>query len=138
MVMAPNGTDWLFFSAGTSYHSGHYAIGVARCAGPLGGCHDVSTRPFIASDAQGAGPGEETIFEASDHSAWVLYNPWYAGNLKALLRPVEAARIGWGAKGPYLAQAGRFPLPSSPRSATGDRPSGRDEPATALLRVRSK
>ena len=109
---APDGSDWLFFSGGGGYYSPHYAIGAAPCAGPLGGCHDTAEAPLIASNAQGSGPGEETVFVAGDDSTWVLYNPWHAGEPSAPLRPVEAARIGWGADGPYVAEAGHFPNPS--------------------------
>jgi hypothetical protein len=110
MVKSPDGTDWLFFSAGIGYFSSDYAMGAAECNGPLGGCHSVISKPLIASNAQGAGPGEETVFEASDSSMWILYNPWFAASPFAPLRPAEAARIGWGADGPYIAEAGTFPL----------------------------
>ncbi len=112
MLRSPDGTEWLVFSAGEGFYSANYAMGMARCDGPLGGCHSISNTPLISSNQQGAGPGEETVFVGDDHSAWILYSPWHAGDLNALLRPVEAARIGWNAKGPYIAQAGRFPPPS--------------------------
>ena len=111
MVRAPDGTAWLFYSAGTGFYSPRYAMGVARCAGPLGGCHDVASGPFLASNAQGAGPGEETVFVAADHSTWILYSPWHTGDVSRPARPVEAVRIGWRSRGPYVAEAGRFPSP---------------------------
>lgn len=111
MVRSPDGTDWLVFSAGDGFFSADYAMGIARCDGPLGGCHDISDGPIISSNLQGDGPGEETVFVASDHSTWILYSPWHSGNPYALFRPVEAARIGWSATGPYIAEAGRFPSP---------------------------
>jgi len=111
MTKAPDGSDWLFFSGGSGYYLARYAIGDAKCDGPLGGCHSVSANPLISSNYQGTGPGEETIFVAADHSTWVLYNPWHSGELSALLRPAEAARIGWSSSGPYVAEAGRFPAP---------------------------
>jgi arabinan endo-1,5-alpha-L-arabinosidase len=111
MVRSPTGQDWLFFSAGTGFQYARYAMGVAKCSGPLGPCTTFGSTPFISSNAQGQGPGEETVFVASDGSTWLLYSPWYAGILSALLRPVEAARVGWSASGPYVAEAGAFPSP---------------------------
>jgi len=111
MVKSPYGTDWLFFSAGTGFATSGYAIGAAKCQGPLGPCRDVSTTPLISSNLQGPGPGEETVFVAPDGGTWVLYSPWHAAVLSALFRPVEAARIGWDGSGPYVAEAGKFPVP---------------------------
>ena len=119
MTKAPNGTDWLFFSGGGTFSSLTYAIGAASCAGPLGGCTDVLGAPLISSNSQGTGPGEETIFAGAEHSTWVLYNPWHTGIPGALLRPAEAALIGWNAEGPYVAQAGRFPSPPCSQCNSG-------------------
>lgn len=111
MVRAPDGSDWLFFSGGTGFYSSRYAMGAVECKGPLGGCHGERKGPLVSSNAQGAGPGEETIFVANDGSVWVLYSPWHTGDIAALLRPVEAVRIGWDSDGPYVAEAGQFPSP---------------------------
>jgi hypothetical protein len=131
MTKAPDGTDWLFFSGGGTYSSPNYAIGAASCAGPVGGCNDTLPAPLISSNAQGSGPGEETIFVGADHSTWVLYNPWHSGGPGALLRPAEAAHIGWSPAGPYVAQAGRFPRPPCDRCGTsGSTTAGRGKPST--------
>jgi hypothetical protein len=113
MALPPSGsTVWMFFSAGTGFFSDHYAVGAARCAGPLGPCTDPLPGPLIASNAQGSGPGEETYFVGPDGSDWLLYSPLHTGEVQELVRPIEAARIGWNAAGPYVAQAGRFPNPT--------------------------
>jgi len=112
LVSAPNGSDWLFFSAGRGFWSPDYGVGAVECEGPLGGCFETRTSPLVASNSQGPGPGEETVFDGPHGSTWILYNPWFAGGV-APLRPVEAVRIGWNAIGPYVADAGRFPLPRS-------------------------
>lgn len=111
IVSSPDGSTWLFFSAGTGFTTSRYAIGTAKCQGPLGPCSEVSSAALIATNSQGSGPGEETLFVAPDGSTWVLYSPWHATILTALYRPVEAARIGWDSSGPYVAEAGRFPAP---------------------------
>jgi hypothetical protein len=111
MALSPTSTVWFFFSAGTGFFSPHYAMGAAKCAGPLGPCKDVLKHPLIASNEQGSGPGEETYFVAPDGSDWLLYSPVHTGFLPELFRPVTATRIGWGKKGPYVAEAGSFPPP---------------------------
>ena len=111
MVRSPYGGEWLFYSAGQGFFTGKYAIGVAKCSGPLGLCHDLSSEPLVQTNAQGEGPGEETVFVAPDRSYWLLYNPWHTGILDALMRPAEGVRIGWTPQGPYVAQAGVFPDP---------------------------
>ena len=49
---------------------------------------------------------------APDHSTWLLYNPWHDDEAWHWFRPVEAARIGWDSRGPYVAEAGSFPAPA--------------------------
>jgi hypothetical protein len=113
MVAAPDGSDWMLFSSGTGYLTFGSALGIAECAGPLGGCHDVRTSPLIASNAQGAGPGEETVFVSPQSGVWILYSPWRFGDYWAWERPVEAARLGWTSRGPVLLAPGSGPLAAS-------------------------
>ena len=110
MVKSPDGRTWLFFSAG-KFFTDRYAMGVAVCQGPLGGCRSVGTDPLVSTNRQGTGPGEETVFVAPDHSYWLLYNPWHTGLAFILYRPAEGVRLGWGPTGPYVAEAGAFPSP---------------------------
>ncbi|MGH9097082.1 MAG: hypothetical protein ACRDWB_06630, partial [Acidimicrobiales bacterium] len=81
-----------------------------------GPCTGVGTQPLIDSNAQGVGPGEETVFQTSGSSAgpstWVLYNPWHADDPFHWFRTVVAARIGWSTAGPYIAEAGTLPAPT--------------------------
>jgi beta-xylosidase len=92
----------LFYSGGWFNQPG-YAVGVAPCAGPLGPCIDTSTTPLLSSNAQGDGPGEESVFTDAQ-GIWLLYTP-----VRSLLpvagppRPVAMARLGFGPTGPYLA-----------------------------------
>jgi len=97
------GVTYLFYSGGWFNQTG-YAIGVAVCAGPLGPCHDPSANPILASNAQGLGPGEESIF-TDTHGIWLLYTP-FRSDLPLTTgppRPVAMAHLGFGAFGPYLA-----------------------------------
>lgn len=100
-----NGTYYLFYSGGW-FNQTSYAIGVARCTGPSGPCHDASPWPFLASNAQGAGPGEESVF-SNDAGIWMLYTPWSSALPNpGAPRPVAMAHLGFGTAGPYLAQLG--------------------------------
>ena len=106
-----DGTYWVVYSANW-YNSPNYAIGVARCAGPSGPCHDTSAAPLLGSNLQGEGPGEASVFH-DDAGVWLLYSPWrsQAPHPDIPARPVFIARLGFGAAGPYLA-AGPPPSPA--------------------------
>jgi hypothetical protein len=98
-----NGMYDLFYSGGW-FNQPSYAIGVARCAGPSGPCHDTSSSPLLASNAQGAGPGEESVF-SNNAGIWMLYTPWSSSLPNpGPPRPVAVAHLGFGPDGPYLAE----------------------------------
>jgi GH43 family beta-xylosidase len=130
VVEAPDmirvGTDyWLVFS-GNWFNQPDYAVGAALCAGPAGPCADTSPTPLLASNAQGFGPGEASLF-ADAHGIWLLYSPWFfpsaaphSAVTKASLatdnarrRQVDITRIGVAASGPYLAAGGPPPALSN-------------------------
>ncbi len=113
MVKAPNGSRWLFYAGGDGFGGPKYAVGVAKCAGISGPCTAFGTQPLIGNNAQGVGPGEETVYQTSGSSTWVLYNPWHGNIPFRWFRPVVAARIGWNNAGPYVAEAGTFPAPTT-------------------------
>jgi hypothetical protein len=96
------GTYWLFFS-GNWYYSSSYGIGVAACQSPLGPCSDVDPAPFLPSNLQGSGPGEESLF-ADGADVWLLYNPFKSNDPgPVILRPAVMTRLGFTPQGPYLA-----------------------------------
>ncbi|HEX4245158.1 MAG TPA: glycoside hydrolase family 43 protein [Acidimicrobiales bacterium] len=101
LVLA-GGHYWLFYSANW-FDQPAYGIGVASCAGPRGPCRDLSNQPFLSTNSQGQGPGEESVF-VGQSGVWMLYNPWrsYAPTAVTPPRPVAIARIGFGPFGPYL------------------------------------
>lgn len=119
-LVRADGADWLFYSGGW-FNQPVYAVGVARCAGPSGPCTDRSPRPWLGSDAQGAGPGEESVL-VDANGAWLLYTPWHSWvpQLDTPPRPVAVARIGFGPDGPYLAVPG--PLPGAAAGGLVARP----------------
>ncbi len=96
------GTYWLFFS-GNWYYSTSYGIGVAACESPFGPCSDPRPEPFLGSNDQGAGPGEESLFRDGSN-VYLLYNPFRADDPGPVVpRPVTMTRLGFTPKGPYLA-----------------------------------
>ncbi len=100
-----DGTYWVVYSANW-YNQPDYAIGAARCAGPAGPCADTAPGPLLASNAQGQGPGEASLFRDAS-GIWLLYS---ASRSLAphpdWLRPVFITRLGVVASGPYLAAGG--------------------------------
>jgi hypothetical protein len=92
------GVFYLFYSGGWFNQAG-YAIGVARCAGPRGPCADASPTPLLASNTQGAGPGEESVF-ADAKGIWLLYAPFHSSvPYLGPPRPAPAARLGFDSAG---------------------------------------
>jgi Glycosyl hydrolases family 43 len=108
IVEAPNlvlvrGSYYLFFS-GNWFNQPYYAIGVAQCSGPLGPCADPDSHPWLASNLQGTGPGEASVF-SDRFGVWLVYNPFKSDvpNFNSPPRPVVLARLGFDQLGPYLA-----------------------------------
>lgn len=98
-MVTVNGATWLFFSGGAGYWEPDYAIGVARCAGPEGPCEDTDPQPLLASNAQGSGPGEESVF-SSGGRYWLVYDASAVDN--GSVRPAAVAPLVFGRGGPSL------------------------------------
>ncbi|MHB1487501.1 MAG: glycoside hydrolase family 43 protein [Acidimicrobiales bacterium] len=95
------GHYWLFYS-GNWFNEPYYAVGVAECQGPAGPCHKYLDHPWLASNAQGQGPGEASLF--TDHTGtWIFYSPFAVRYRTYTVRPVALARVAFGPFGPYLA-----------------------------------
>lgn len=69
-----SGQLFLFFSA-NDYGSADYAVGYARCEGPLGPCVKGEENPILTSAGEAAGPGHNSVVEA-DGKAWFVYHAW--------------------------------------------------------------
>jgi len=108
------GHYWLFYSAGW-FNQPTYAIGVDRCASPLGPCRPARDGPWFGSNRQGAGPGEASIFDDGTRW-WMLYtvraaNPVTGGGV----RPTAIARLEFSPRGPTVIPPGspRWAAPQS-------------------------
>jgi hypothetical protein len=97
LVVDDDGRHWLFYS-GNWFNQDAYAIGVAACAGPAGPCTKPWSSPWLASNAQGAGPGEASLFE-DDDGLWIAYGPNQASDGP---RPVAIAHVELTGEGPQL------------------------------------
>jgi Glycosyl hydrolases family 43 len=56
------GSRYLLFFAGNSSRADDNGIGLALCKGPGGPCTSPYSGPWLGSNVQGAGPGEETVY----------------------------------------------------------------------------
>lgn len=119
MVFA-GGHYWLFFSANW-FNEPTYSIGLAQCAGPTGPCKTSLNGPWLSSNAEGEGPGEETLFK--DGSAWwLLYSPSAVHYQSPTDRPAALARIVFGPKGPRVVAPGSKDWRPSPRRSASPPP----------------
>ncbi len=106
-MVESGGIYWLTYSANW-FNQADYAIGVARCDGPTGPCADFTSQPFIATNAQGTGPGEAILLRRIGSGVDALHAE-YAPLPFVTQRPVDITRIGFGPLGPYLAAGGPPP-----------------------------
>jgi beta-xylosidase len=99
-MVEAGGHDWLFFS-GNWFNQPSYAIGLAECAGPAGPCVPSSAGPWLASNGEGDGPGEESLF-SDGKRWWMLYAPFSVNFQTATPRPAVLARVDFGPHGPEV------------------------------------
>ncbi len=103
MTVDHDGNRWLFYS-GNWFNQAAYALGVARCDSPIGPCTKPFDGPWLASNAQGEGPGEASLFEGHDGKVRIVYSP-AAQDYDDLtsVRPVALGVVDYDRAGPYLA-----------------------------------
>jgi beta-xylosidase len=114
------GLYWLFLS-GNWFNQPAYAIGLEQCAGPSGPCQAASTLPWLGSNAEGTGPGEESLFYDGARW-WMLYAPSAVNYRDPTPRPAALARLTVAPAGPAVVAPGtpawdQAPDPPPPRRA---------------------
>ncbi|MEY2420160.1 MAG: hypothetical protein QOI95_227 [Acidimicrobiaceae bacterium] len=73
------GEDWLVYS-GAYWATGRYAMGYARCSGPLGPCTDMSRdRPWVATTGNVVGPGGGAAFVGPFGDRHLAFHAWSGG-----------------------------------------------------------
>jgi hypothetical protein len=85
MTFGSDGYTLLY--SGNSFDTDRYAIGVARCSGPLGPCTRASDRPALASSGSVLGPGGATVVMGPDGVRSLVFAAW------------TAPRVGYAAGG---------------------------------------
>lgn len=121
MVYA-SGHYWLFFS-GNWFNQPAYGIGVAECDSPTGPCAPATLGPWLSSNAQGSGPGEESLFYDGSRW-WMFYAPFSVSYVAPWVpRPVMLARVEFGPNGPSLVEPGTraWDAPNPPPNQVGER-----------------
>lgn len=106
LIEAPDmvhvGNQYLLFFTGNSSWSDDSGIGLALCKGPGGPCASPYAGPWLGSNVEGAGPGEESIY-SQNGITWLIYTPHSLYYSLALPR-LAAARIAFTPTGtPYIA-----------------------------------
>ncbi len=79
MVLA--GGQYLLFYSANNWETSDYAIGVARCAGPLGPCTESSSQPLLASQPAFSGPGGPSVFTDPSGNLHMAFHAWLPGKV---------------------------------------------------------
>jgi beta-xylosidase len=77
--MTLSGGSYFLFYSGNNWDSADYAIGVARCPGPLGPCSKPQASPLLASQPDFAGPGGEDVFTDAQGHLEMAFAAWLPG-----------------------------------------------------------
>ncbi|MEY2454481.1 MAG: hypothetical protein QOD92_4055 [Acidimicrobiaceae bacterium] len=123
-MIAGFGVDWLVYS-GAYWATRQYAMGFARCEGPLGPCTEVSSRgPWIGTTGGVSGPGGGDVFVGPFGDLHLAYHSWSGGPGYAAggHRPLHIEAIDLDANGPSIADraptGAMAPLVISPDGVT--------------------
>jgi beta-xylosidase len=118
------GHYWLFYSANW-FNQPAYDVSVDRCAGPTGPCQPALEGPWFGSNAEGAGPGEESLFGQGSRW-WMLYAIRHADFDGGGVRPVGLARLVFDAAGPHVVPPAimHWSPPLDPLVRCASRPAG--------------
>jgi beta-xylosidase len=72
---------WYLFYSGNRYTTASYAIGYARCSGPVGPCRRPSGSPLIATGGRVAGPGAASALVDKAGQLRLAYSAWDIGHV---------------------------------------------------------
>ncbi len=98
------GHYWLFFS-GNWFNEPNYGMGLAECASVTGPCEPTTLGAWFSSNAQGAGPGEESLF-FDNRRWWMFYAPFAVDYQSMTPRPAAVVRLVFGQDGPRVVPPG--------------------------------
>jgi beta-xylosidase len=79
--LVTTGGQYLLFYSANNWQTARYAIGVARCSGPLGPCAETSDRPLLASQPTFSGPGGPSVFTDVHGQLQMAFHAWLPGKV---------------------------------------------------------
>jgi len=79
--MVLTGGQYLLFYSANNWETANYAIGVARCSGPLGPCTETSSQPLLASQPAFSGPGGPSVFTDAAGNLDLAFHAWLPGKV---------------------------------------------------------
>lgn len=96
------GAYYLFYSA-NAYDKAVYAVGYARCEGPLGPCKDASSQPLLKTPAKingWFGPGHQSILQLQGRTI-IAYHAWNVlpDGSRDRCRAMHIGEVQWSATG---------------------------------------
>lgn len=111
--MVHHGSAWFLFYSANGYASDNYAIGYARCQGPLGPCHDASDKPLVSTTDDAAGPGHCFIVTTPSGATWLLFHAWPPDAIGAVLpgRQLWLEPLHWNGDTPSVPPPTTAPQP---------------------------
>jgi hypothetical protein len=78
-TMILSGATYLLLYSANNWNSAHYAVGQARCSGPLGPCTKALSTPLLASEPGLEGPGGEAVFTDEQGHLQMAFQAWLPG-----------------------------------------------------------
>lgn len=101
-MLVHDGSYLLFYSA-NAYDKAAYAVGYARCDGPLGPCKDASTEPLLKTPERVEGwfgPGHQSILQLDGRTV-MAYHAWNVlpDGRRDRCRAMHIGEIEWSAAG---------------------------------------
>lgn len=107
-----DGAYYLFYSA-NAYDKAAYAVGYARCDGPLGPCRDASAKPLLKTPARLSGwfgPGHQSLLQLKGRTV-MAYHAWNVlpDGTRDRCRAMHIGEITWTAAGEPVVSADREP-----------------------------
>ncbi len=79
--MVLSGGQYVLLYSANIWQTADYAIGAARCAGPLGPCSQPAGPPLLASQSGLSGPGGPSVFADSQGTLWLAFHAWLPGKV---------------------------------------------------------
>ena len=105
--LVTTGDQYYLFYSGNDWNTASYAVGVAKCTGPLGPCSDATAKPILSNGPGIAGPGGESVFTDTSGNYWIAFHAWIPGAVGFPdNRDLYLRRLTFSGLGPVVAPSG--------------------------------